>query len=100
MTQIPAPPLPIDQERAVQTITAIYREAETMVDRHWQRSIENLPDQGRDDRHDLQRSLLLLDATGVDITPLTEAWQANWEAYNRNGGTLEFVPIKPTWREL
>ncbi|MFF4777661.1 hypothetical protein ACFY05_33020 [Microtetraspora fusca] len=94
-TPIPAPPLPIDPQRAVQTITGIHSQAKSMIARHWQRTIENLPDQGHDDRRLLQDRMSILKAAGADIEPLVNEWQERWDAYQRDGGTLEFTPIAP-----
>jgi hypothetical protein len=93
MTLIPAPPLPIDPQRAVQTITGLHSQAKSMIARHWQRNIEDLPDQGHDDRRLIQDRVSILKAAGADIESLVNEWRERWEAYRRAGGTLEFTPI-------
>ncbi|MFG1941604.1 hypothetical protein [Nonomuraea sp. NPDC048826] len=99
MTSIPVPPLAIDPEQAVRAITGAHAQAQEMVDRHWQPSIEDLDDQGAAHRVELKTLLRVIDAAGFNIEPLITAWRENWEAYQRNGGTVAFTSIgNPDWR--
>jgi len=90
----------IDPGRAVKAIASAYGQAANMVALHWQPTIEQLDDQGASHRAELKTLVAVIGGAGVDITPLTEAWRENWEKYQRNGGSLEFVPIRPAIREL
>jgi hypothetical protein len=82
-------------EGAVKLAEGIRAQAIAMVERHWQPSIEELDDDGAAHREELRWLVTHLKIASSDVTPLLDAWRANWERYRAAGGALEFESIEP-----